>query len=581
MTNGAEKAMEEWKAKGVEVELVVTDAGDTDMSKQVSDVEDIYAMGVDGLLIFPAAGSKLMSDPIKNLYNKNKIPVVVTDIGLSDAEWASFIITDNYLGGKMLGELVARNVPKGAKVVTFDCNPAAENCIARQKGFEEAAAAAGLTVLPEKTLPLTLEDGRRLTEDTLTAVPDIAAIFHISQLSAQGSVAALTAMGNKSTKVVAFDIDAPSLQMVKDGKILGPGRAGPLQHRLRRHEPDADLPHRRQDHRQRGHPAAGGLQGERLDLRRQPAGQAVRASFPGRDTGGSRPARAAGALFRRNPSGAVSTMSVANETVLRCRSITKSFKGVQALAGVDFDILRGQVHGLIGENGAGKSTLMKILSGAYTADSGEVLIDGRPVHVRDTQDAIGRGIVTIYQDSDLIPTLSVAENIHLNHEPLRRPTPLIDRERLLARTRELLAAFRLDVPPAAMVRDLPSDQQKMVQIVKAVSRDAKVLLMDEPTSSLTRHEVDLILDFVRSLAARGVGVVFISHYLAEVFRVCDRITILREGQVVRSVDDPRHHPARGDPADDRADHRRRPGAAPRRSRSGSASPCAGSTSAAG
>lgn len=220
MTNGAEKAMEEWKAKGVEVELIVTDAGDTDMSKQVSDVEDIYAMGVDGLLIFPAAGSKLMSDPIKNLYNKNKIPVVVTDIGLSDAEWASFIITDNYLGGKMLGELVARNVPKGAKVVTFDCNPAAENCIARQKGFEEAAAAAGLTVLPEKTLPLTLEDGRRLTEDTLTAVPDIAAIFHISQLSAQGSVAALTAMGNESTKVVAFDIDAPSLQMVKDGKIL-------------------------------------------------------------------------------------------------------------------------------------------------------------------------------------------------------------------------------------------------------------------------------------------------------------------------------------------------------------------------
>ncbi len=220
MTSGARKAMEEWKAKGVEVELLLTDAGDTDMSKQVSDVEDIFAMKVDGLLIFPAAGSKLMSDPIRNLYNKNNIPVVVTDIGLSDAEWESFIITDNYLGGKMLGELVAKSVPKGAKVITFDCNPAAENCIARQKGFEEAATAAGLKVLPEKTLPLTLEDGRRLTEDTLTAIPDIAAIFHISQLSAQGSVAALKAMGNKTTKVVAFDIDAPSLQMIKDGSIL-------------------------------------------------------------------------------------------------------------------------------------------------------------------------------------------------------------------------------------------------------------------------------------------------------------------------------------------------------------------------
>ena len=221
MTNGAKKSMEEWKAKGVEVELIITDAGDTDLSKQVSDVEDIYAMGVDGLLIFPAAGSQLMSDPIRNLYNKNDIPVVVTDIGLTDADWASFIITDNYLGGVMLAELVAENVPKGAKVITFDCNPAAENCIARQNGFEETAKKLGLTVLPEKTLPLTLEDGRRLTEDTLTAIPDIAAIFHLSQLSAQGSVAALEAAGNTTTKVVSFDIDANTLQMVKDGKILG------------------------------------------------------------------------------------------------------------------------------------------------------------------------------------------------------------------------------------------------------------------------------------------------------------------------------------------------------------------------
>ncbi len=229
-------------------------------------------------------------------------------------------------------------------------------------------------------------------------------------------------------------------------------------------------------------------------------------------------------------------MSLTNDTILRCRSISKAFKGVRALEGVDFDIHRGKVHGLIGENGAGKSTLMKILSGAYTADSGEVAIEGEPVHVRDTQDAIDRGIVTIYQDSDLIPTLSVAENIYLNHEPLRGSTPLIDRERLQARTRELLGAFNLDVSPAAKVRDLPNDIQKMIQIIKAVSRDAKVLLMDEPTSALTRHEVDIILGFVRSLAAQGVGVVFISHYLAEVFRVCDLITILREGRVVRTVD---------------------------------------------
>ncbi len=221
MTNGAKKAIGEWETKGYKIDMVVTDAGDTDMSKQVSDVEDIFAMKVDGLLIFPAAGSKLMSDPIRNMYNKNNIPVVVTDIGLSNAKWASFIITDNNLGGRMCAELVAASVPKGAKVLTFDVNPAAENVQARVKGFESKAKELGLTVLPEKTLPLTLEDGRRLTEDTLTSLPDLAAIFYTSQLAAQGGVAALTALGNKTCKVVGFDIDAPSLQMIKDGKILG------------------------------------------------------------------------------------------------------------------------------------------------------------------------------------------------------------------------------------------------------------------------------------------------------------------------------------------------------------------------
>ena len=222
MTNGAKKAIGEWEAKGYKINMVVTDAGDTDLSKQVADVEDIFAMKVDGLLIFPAAGSKLMADPIRNMYNKNNIPVVVTDIGLaSTAKWASFIITDNNLGGRLCAELVAANVPKGAKVVTFDVNPAAENVQARVKGFETRAKALGLTVLPEKTLPLTLEDGRRLTEDTLTAVPDLAAIFYTSQVAAQGGVAALTALGNKTCKVVGFDIDAPSLQMIKDKKILG------------------------------------------------------------------------------------------------------------------------------------------------------------------------------------------------------------------------------------------------------------------------------------------------------------------------------------------------------------------------
>jgi ABC-type sugar transport system ATPase subunit len=221
--------------------------------------------------------------------------------------------------------------------------------------------------------------------------------------------------------------------------------------------------------------------------------------------------------------------------LISCTGISKSFKGVKALSGVDFEVLQGTVHGLIGENGAGKSTLLKIISGAIPSDGGQIRVDGMPVRLTGTRDAISRRIVTIYQDSDLIPTLTVAENVYLNQEPRRGVLPFINRARQLALTRALLERFSLDIDPAALVRELPADVQKMVQIIKAVSKDARVLLMDEPTSSLTASEVDLLLSFVRSLAGRGVGVVFISHYLSEVFRVCDRITILREGAVVKSV----------------------------------------------
>ncbi len=223
------------------------------------------------------------------------------------------------------------------------------------------------------------------------------------------------------------------------------------------------------------------------------------------------------------------------KALISCAHISKSFKGVKALTSVDFEVVPGTVHGLIGENGAGKSTLMKIISGAIPSDGGQILVDGLPVKLAGTQDAISRRIVTIYQDSDLIPTLTVAENVYLNQEPHFGAFPFINRRKLLAQTCALLERFGLDIDPAALVRDLPADMQKMVQIIKAVSKDARVLLMDEPTSSLTASEVDLLLSFVRSLADKGVGIVFISHYLSEVFRVCDHITILREGAVVKSV----------------------------------------------
>jgi ribose transport system substrate-binding protein len=220
MTNGANKAIEEWKAKGVETKMIVTNGGDTDTSKQVADTEDLFSQKVNGLLIFPG-DSILLSEPVKNLYNKNNIPVVVTDIGLQSGKYISFLITDNYLGGKQLADLVAKNVSKGSKVVTFQHAPGNMNALTRQAGFEERAKELGLVVLPAKKLKLSLEDGKTTMEDTLASDPDIAAVFLINQVVAQGAVSALEAAGNTECKVVTFDIDKPSLDLVKNGKILG------------------------------------------------------------------------------------------------------------------------------------------------------------------------------------------------------------------------------------------------------------------------------------------------------------------------------------------------------------------------
>ncbi|HKJ62424.1 MAG TPA: substrate-binding domain-containing protein [Hyphomicrobiales bacterium] len=220
MIDGAEKAIGEWKEKGVEVELITTNGGDTDPTRQVADVEDLAASGVDGLILFPG-DSTVLSEPVKNIYNKNGIPVVVTDIGLTSGETVSFIITDNVLGGRQAAELVAKNVPQGAKVIAFDNAPGAENGQNRIRGFEELAKELGLEVLPRKTLQLSLEAGRRTMEDTLVSIPDIAAVFSQTQVVIQGAAAALDNSPGADVKLVAFDLDPTSYELVKEGKVLG------------------------------------------------------------------------------------------------------------------------------------------------------------------------------------------------------------------------------------------------------------------------------------------------------------------------------------------------------------------------
>ncbi|WP_399091394.1 sugar ABC transporter ATP-binding protein [Streptomyces sp. BBFR2] len=229
--------------------------------------------------------------------------------------------------------------------------------------------------------------------------------------------------------------------------------------------------------------------------------------------------------------------------LLRVEGVTKSFPGVRALDGVDLSLRSGEVHVLLGENGAGKSTLIKMLSGAHRPDQGRILAAGgadssadglREVHIRSAQDAERLGIATIYQEFNLVPGLTVAENIFLGRQP-RTALGLVDKKTMRARAAELLRRVRLDVSPSTPVAELGIARLQMVEIAKALSLDARVLIMDEPTAVLTSEEVDTLFGIVRELRADGVGVIFITHHLEEIGALGDRVTVLRDGRSVAEV----------------------------------------------
>ncbi|MCI0391108.1 MAG: sugar ABC transporter ATP-binding protein [Acidobacteria bacterium] len=216
--------------------------------------------------------------------------------------------------------------------------------------------------------------------------------------------------------------------------------------------------------------------------------------------------------------------------ILKMRGITKSFPGVQALAGVDFAVSRGEIHALVGENGAGKSTLMKVLAGVVTKDDGQIFFDGREINPRTPAEAQALGISLVYQELSLAPNLTVAENIFVRREPNR--LGLISWRELNSRAKELLVEFELNISPDTPVKNLSLGTRQVVEIAKALSVDAKILMLDEPTSSLETHEVELLFKLLRSLVRRGLGLVYITHRMDEIFRIADRITVLRDGRFV-------------------------------------------------
>ena len=222
-----------------------------------------------------------------------------------------------------------------------------------------------------------------------------------------------------------------------------------------------------------------------------------------------------------------------NDVILTMKNIHKEFPGVKALQGVNFDLKRGEVHALLGENGAGKSTLIKVLAGIYIPEQGEVVVNGESHIMRNVADSQAHGISVIHQELCLVPYLSIAENIFLGRE--RTAGVFINKAKEAEEATELLKSLGLDFNPNTLVGELSIAQQQMVEIAKALSVKSDILVMDEPTASLTDKETEVLFEVIRDLKAKGKGIIYISHRMSELFEITDRVTIMRDGQYVGTV----------------------------------------------
>jgi ribose transport system ATP-binding protein len=226
-----------------------------------------------------------------------------------------------------------------------------------------------------------------------------------------------------------------------------------------------------------------------------------------------------------------SSPSAAATPLLEVRGLTKSFPGVKALDGLDFDLREGEIHVLLGENGAGKSTLVKHLAGVYQPDEGELFMRGEQMSWAAPHDALRAGIVTVYQEFNLAPYMTVAQNVFLGQEPMKRG--FVDRKESARRTVELMRQLDIDIDPDVRVEDLGVAQRQVVEILRALaSSELKVLILDEPTAAISRHEIAVLFDVLRRLRARGVGMIYISHRLEEVEQIGDRVTVFRDGRKI-------------------------------------------------
>jgi ABC-type sugar transport system ATPase subunit len=229
------------------------------------------------------------------------------------------------------------------------------------------------------------------------------------------------------------------------------------------------------------------------------------------------------------------TVASARLPIIRMENIVKEFPGVRALSGMSFELFSGEVHCLVGENGAGKSTLMKILSGAYSPTQGLIHVEGRSYKTLDPELSQKLGIEIVYQENDLVPSMNAVENIFIGQE-LAFPFGLLNKKEMFRRVKKTMEEFSIRIDPLQKIDQMSVSDQQFVKILKALMNESKILILDEPTSMFNVEDAGKVLNLVRSICARGIGIIYISHFLEEVVKIADRITVIRDGVAIRSYD---------------------------------------------
>ena len=223
-------------------------------------------------------------------------------------------------------------------------------------------------------------------------------------------------------------------------------------------------------------------------------------------------------------------MSEDNGIVLKMDNITKTFPGVVALEDVSIELYKGEVLGILGENGAGKSTLIKILAGNYIKDSGSIFVNGEKFEIKNPSEAMASGIRVIYQELNTLNNLTVAENIFIGEQLVKGPFKIVDWKKMTRKAAEILNSLNVSLDPNSVIGDLSISEKQIVEIAKAISKDAKILVMDEPTAALSEEETQSLFKIISTLKSRGVSIIYISHRLKEIFQITDRVVVLEMGK---------------------------------------------------